>query len=215
MRACALVERPSWTCSRPAGSGRSSMYRASPVTWRRALSWVRGSWTAPWMRSDMGEAPLADDAGRGRAGGLEMQPAQQVAGNSEPVAGGGPHVRDRLEILAEGGHAGLYRGVGPGPSHDCGLGMGRSLGRGRHAAEGQARLGHPVAVEAQLERRHHGRYILVEALADLVGAVARAGRRPGHGDALDELAGAASLLAVCDEELLERQAAEVAPAAQL
>ena len=61
---------------------------------------------------------------------------------------------------------------------------------------------------AQLERRHHGRDVLVEALGDLVGAVARAGRGPGHGDALDELAGPAVLLAVGDEEVLERQAAD-------
>ena len=74
---------------------------------------ARASWAAPWTRSDMGETPLADEPGRGRGGGLDMQPAQEVAGDIQAVAGRGAHVGDRLEVLAEGGHAGLDGGLGP------------------------------------------------------------------------------------------------------
>ena len=73
----------------------------------------------------------------------------------------------------------------------------------------------PCPPSSRSGRRPHRRDVLVEALADLVGAEARA-RAPACGtrDALDELARAPVLLAVGDEEVLERQRAALVAAPQ-
>ena len=130
----------------------------------------------------------------------------------QPVAGRGAHVGDRLEVL---------RRAPPSPPRPLASFQGcaddRRLGV-RARASGVAAMPPKAsraaatrsAVEPQSERRHHRRDVLVEPLADLVGAVARARRRLRHDDPLDELARPAVLLAVGDEEVLERQAAALA-----
>ena len=94
------------------------------------------------------------------------------------------------------------------------LGRARALRGRRHAAKGDARAGDARPVDAQLERAHHGRNVLVEALGDLVAAEMLAGRASGCATMRTNSPGCAILLAVVDEEVLERHRARLVAALQ-
>ena len=87
--------------------------------------------------------------------------------------------------------------------------------RAGHAAEGDADVGHPpLAVQRQPEGAADGGDVLVEALGDLVGTELHPRRRLGQDHRLHEFALAAVLLAVFDEEILQRQFARLVAAPQ-
>src|SRR5690606_10785160 len=77
----------------------------------------------------------------------------------------------------------------------------------RHAAEGDARAGDRAVLDGEVETGSDRGDVLVPAFGYLVGRVEASGLRARHGDRLDEFAGCAVLLAVGDEELLERDLA--------
>ena len=80
----------------------------------------------------------------------------------------------------------------------------------RHAAEGDARLGDDAVLDAEREGAADAGNVAVEPLGELDDADQHVGRRAGNADALDELAGRAVLLAVAEEEILERDGAALA-----
>ncbi len=69
-------------------------------------------------------------------------------------------------------------------------------------------LGDPRAIELEAERGKHRRNVLVEALGDLVGAEVRGLRKFRHQEPAHEFARLAVLLAVIEEEVLQRQPRE-------
>ena len=82
-----------------------------------------------------------------------------------------------------------------------------ALGSGSHASESNPRGGNPPIPERELEGRHHGRNVLVEAFRYLVAAESLVRLEPRYRDAQEHLARAAILLAIGDEEILKRQPA--------
>src|SRR5712692_3878023 len=115
--------------------------------------------------------------------GVEL--AQQVLRRGEAIPARGPMVRERLEVF-------LYRaacrldalGV-------CGLGAPGACRRGGHAAEPE-----PGFVRINIKGSAYAGNILVEALGELVGGEARAGRELRHAHRANELVGPQHRLAV-------------------
>src|SRR6185369_10836606 len=89
-----------------------------------------------------------------------------------------------------------------------------ALGNLRHAAITDADIGDLPLREPQIEGAEAGGDVLVEALGDLVTGEAPGWIAPRQADELDELARAAILLAVTEEEILQCELAPLAPMAE-
>ncbi len=161
----------------------------------------------------MGQAPQADEAGLdGLVRGLEVESAQQVGRDPGAVVGRRAPVGKRRVVSCQRLAGGGERGLVPGLAEDRLLGALRPLRRARHAAKGDPDVGNLFRVQPEGEGAHHGRDVLVEALGHLVGTKAQTRLRLGQDDALDELGRFAVLLAVLDEEALQRQLAPLVAA---
>src|ERR1700722_10487392 len=84
----------------------------------------------------------------------------------------------------------------------------RALGNSCHSAESHPCCADPAGVDLQAKRRQHSGNILVETLGDLVGAKMRRLRQLGHQQPAHEFSGSAVLLAVVEEEVLQRKLAD-------
>src|SRR5918993_1007736 len=217
----AFGDWPTATWRVPSGSRMSSMYCAEPCTCLNPESCGTGLRT--WRSDSVSvgglvgavitllrrrkRLALADDAGGAglAGGGLAQGLEQEVAGDGRAIGGGCPVVvqglvvaPDRRQRLAPGG------GIVKGQARERPFGLGGPLRDGRHAAEGDPRLGNAAAVEGEAERPHGGRDILVEALRDLVGSKDLIFPQLRNRDLADELARQAILPAIGDEEVFER-----------
>src|SRR5918993_630465 len=194
---------PTATWRVPSGSRMSSMYCAEPCTclnpescgtglrtWRSdsvSVGGLVGAFITLLRRRK--RLALADDAGGAglAGGGLAQGLEQEVAGDGRAIGSGCPVVVQGLVVAPDG----------------------------RHAAEGDPRLGNAAAVEGEAERPHGGRDILVEALRDLVGSKDLIFPQFRNRDLADELARQAILPAIGDEEVFERQGSSGLAPAQL
>src|ERR1043166_6618378 len=212
---------PTARCSSPSGSRMSSMKVALPATCLGAESCRPGRRTtrirnssARWSCADMRRLPEADHAGLARRGAADLgqRLAQQRARDLEAVGRARAQVVDRRKVFGQ-----RRERIVPGrrmiePRLDQRfLGRACALRDARHAAEGDARAGDALAVDAQLERTHHGGDVAVEALGDLVAAEVLARGEFRYPDHAHELARCPVLLAVVEEEGLDRHGARPRP----
>jgi len=115
-------------------------------------------------------------------------------------------IRDRREIDTEllASKVRSLR-IGEIDAAQRGLDCARPLRRRRHATERDARRRNTRPFHAQLERRHHGGNVLIEALGNLVAAEPFVALELRHYYGAYELARPTVLLAVSDEEILKRK----------
>src|SRR5690242_3920220 len=168
-------------------------------------------------RSSAARGHRLEDAGpaEGMAfAGLVEEFEQEILGRQRAIAPARPHVGDGGVVAPEGGLTLADRLEGPGAADERRLAFPGALGDSRHAAEADADIGDAAAVELQVEGAEAGGDVLVEALGDLVAGEAPRRIGAGQADALDELAGPAILLAVVEEEILQRDLAPLAAPAQ-
>src|SRR5919106_926979 len=204
--AWACVLRPTAAYSMPAGSGRSSTYRASPETCFAAESWGTAARTPPWiMLSAMAHLELEDAGGGRRRVRLEVELGQQVLRGEQAVSSACPHVRDGREFprqrLASAGDGRL----GPWPPAQRLFALPCPRGDCRHAAVRDADIRHPALIELHAEGAEQRRDVLIEPLGDLVAAELLPWLRQRYLDHLDELASLERGLAIIEIEVLERQ----------
>src|SRR5215475_4163641 len=146
--------------------------------------------------------------------GLVEEFEQEILRRQRAIAPARPHIGDGGVVAPQGGLALANRLEGPGPADHRRLAFPGAFGDSRHAAEADADVGDPALRELQVEGAEAGGDVLVEALGDLVAGEAPRRIGAGQTDALDELAGPAVLLAVIEEEILQRDLAPLAAPAQ-
>src|SRR6202790_2994907 len=162
--------------------------------------------------------PSIEDAGHWTryAGDLGKRLDHDIPCHAEAVVRAGAHSGERREIITDPfGREPPCADIVQRRANQLTFDRRCAFRRPGHAAEGDARRGNAVAVDTDPERTEHGGDIFVEPFADLEGPEERGGRKPRHDQTPDEFAGLAILLAVADEELLERQRANPTALAQL
>ena len=161
------------------------------------------------MRGTTSEIVQAARRAGERARGLELELAQQVLRDRQPVGRRSAHVADRREVLRErGGRAARTSRSFHGCPDQRRLAGARALRRRRHAAERDPRGADRAAVELDCERGADRRDVLVEALGDLVGrAAARRRVAAARAPRSTNSPGCEGRLLVGEIEVLERQLA--------
>src|SRR5258708_27218630 len=86
---------------------------------------------------------------------LEKKTAQQAAGSLQTVLCAGAHVGNRVEVLVEGGDAGLDPRGTPALLDERAFRRARAAGNACQPAEGEAGTGHPLGLHVPTESGAH------------------------------------------------------------
>src|ERR1700683_2787311 len=191
----ATGEPPSAICRVPAGSSMSSIYSAEPCTCLAPLSC--GSGLCTWRRGasivvslgGMRRHPAignTDDVGSD-AGNFGERLDDKVAGHATAIAGAGPQISERREILFDGVRGGLPAPrVGQRQAAQSLFNGFRTLGDSPHSTERDFCFADPSIVDGQTEYAKQRGNILVETFGNLVGAEMGGRRQIRHKEAADE-----------------------------